>query len=135
MPLKLDPLEEPSINLASMLDIVMLLLMFFMIGTQFKDQERQYDIQLPLVADATALSGQPDEIVLNIAVDGTITVSGQRRSLPEVEEWLGGVRRNFPGQSVIIRGDGRGEYQHIMDVMAAVRRAGIRNLSLANKPA
>ncbi len=134
MPLKSLPLEEPSINLTTMLDVVMLLIIFFMLGTQFTEAERQYDIQLPTVADTAALTGQPDEIVVNVQEDGQITVRTERRTLAELEALLIEARERFPGQTVIVRGDGRAVYQQIMDVMSTVRRAGIRNLSLANRP-
>jgi len=70
VPLKSIPLEEPTLNLTPMLDVVLNLLVFFMLATQFKEYERQYDIQLPSVADATALTGQPDEIIVNVQADG-----------------------------------------------------------------
>lgn len=134
VPLKSLPLDEPGINLTSMLDVVMLLIIFFMLGTQFTEDEREYDIQLPTVADTAALTGQPDEIVVNVQENGTITVKSESKSLAELESMLKDARERFPGQSVVIRGDGRIPYQQMMDVMSAVRKSGIRNLSLANRP-
>jgi len=134
VPLKSIPLEEPTLNLTPMLDVVLNLLVFFMLATQFKEYERQYDIQLPSVADATALTGQPDEIIVNVQADGRVTVGADVKSLAEVETSLTAARERFPGQAVVVRGDGRGPYQHVMDVMAAARRAGIRNLSLSHQP-
>jgi biopolymer transport protein ExbD len=134
VPLKSLPLDEPTINLTTMLDVVMLLIIFFMIGTQFTEEERQYDIKLPTVADVTALTGQPDEIIVNVNAEGQITIRTEPKSLVEAEALLLAARERFPGQAVVVRGDGRGQYQYVMDVMAAARRAGIRNLSLANQP-
>lgn len=133
MPLKTLPLDEPGINLTSMLDVVLNLIIFFMLTTQFTQHERQYEIQLPTVADAAALSGQPDEIVVNIRADGVIIVKNAPRSLAELEADLTAARERFPGQSIVIRGAGDGRYQPVMDVMAACRRAGIRNIALANR--
>lgn len=134
MPLKSLPLDEPGINLTSMLDVVMLLIIFFMLGSQFTEEERQYDIQLPTVADATALTGQPDEIVVNIRGDGTISVRNESRTLDDLEAFLKEAAERFPGQAVVVRGDGRAVYQNVMDVMSTARKAGIRNLSLAHRP-
>lgn len=133
MPLKTLALDEPGINLTSMLDIVLLLIIFFMIGTQFKDNEKQYDIQLPTVADATALTGQPDELVINVTADGGYIFKSVPRSLTDLEAELKAARERFPGQGVVVRGDGNGRYQPVMDVMSACRRAGIRNVSLAHR--
>lgn len=134
MPLKTSQLEEPSLNLTSMLDIVMLLIIFFMLSTQFREEEKQYDVKLPTVADATALTGQPDELVVNVAADGVITVRTEQVSLEDLEAVMRQAHERFAGQAVIIRGDGSGQYQYVMDAMSACRRGGIKNLSLAHRP-
>jgi biopolymer transport protein ExbD len=134
VPLKSLPLDEPGINLTSMLDVVMLLIIFFMLGTQFKEEERQYDIALPTVAEVGALTGQPDEIVVNILESGQIVVGPDTVTMPELTQRLQAAREQFPGQAVVIRGDGRGAYQPVMDVMSACRTAGIRQISLAHRP-
>jgi biopolymer transport protein ExbD len=85
VPLKSIPLEEPSLNLTPMLDVVLNLIVFFMLSTQFKEYERQYDIQLPAVADATALTGQPDELIVNVHADGRILLGAESKSLAELE--------------------------------------------------
>lgn len=133
MPLKTLPLEEPSINLTSMLDVVLNLIIFFMISTQFIQEERQYDVKLPTVSEATALSGQPDEIVVNVLSNGTFQVKGTNVGNQELELLLKTARERFPGQAVVVRADGDGKYQPVMDVLATCRRAGIRNVSLANR--
>jgi biopolymer transport protein ExbD len=134
LPLKSIPLEEPTINLTSMLDVVLLLIMYFMLATRFIEEERQYDIQLPTASNAAALTGQPDEIVVNIQENGALTVRSQTLTEAELETLLQEAVERFPGQTVIVRGDGRVPYQRVMDVMSAIRRAKIRNLSLANRP-
>lgn len=133
MPLKTLPLEEPTINLTSMLDVVLNLIIFFMISTQFIQEERQYDVKLPTVSDAAALSGQPDEIVVNVTADGAFQVKSQPLSQTELEGLLKAARDRFPGQAVVVRADGAGKYQPVMDVLATCRKTGIRNVSLANR--
>ena len=134
MPLKSSQLEEPTINLTSMLDVVMLLIIFFMLATEFSEEERQYDVKLPTVADATALTGQPDEIVVNVSANGAISVRNAAVDLTDLEAVMRLAHEKFAGQGVIIRGDGAGQYQYVMDAMSACRRAGIKNLSLAHRP-
>jgi biopolymer transport protein ExbD len=134
VPLKSIPLEEPSLNLTPMLDVVLNLIVFFMLSTQFKEAERQYDIELPTVADTSALTGQPDELIVNVHADGRILLGTDLKTVAELEAALTAARERFPGQAVVVRGDGRGYYQPVMDAMAAARRAGIRNLSLSHQP-
>lgn len=133
MPLKSLPLDEPSINLTSMLDVVLNLIIFFMISTQFIQEERQFDVKLPTVSEATALSGQPDEIVVNVLSNGDLVLKGKTVTAGELEAVLKFARERFPGQAVVIRADGEGKYQPVMDVLALCRRVEIRNVSLANR--
>jgi biopolymer transport protein ExbD len=134
MPLKTEPLEEPSINLTSMLDIVMLLIIFFMVSTKFAEEERQTGIQLPSVSENFALSGQPDEIVVNVDVDGKVKVQNEDLTLDSLRIMLDAARFAFPNQAVVIRGDGRCEYQIVMDVFSTCKEAGIKNVSVAHTP-
>ncbi|MFN9913481.1 MAG: ExbD/TolR family protein, partial [Pirellulaceae bacterium] len=54
MPLKLHQEETPTINLTSMIDVVFLLLIFFMVGTRFRDSESNIAIDLPRVSPTGA---------------------------------------------------------------------------------
>ncbi|MCA9031200.1 MAG: biopolymer transporter ExbD, partial [Planctomycetaceae bacterium] len=76
MPLKNESAEEPSINLTPMVDVVMLLIIFFLVGTQFNKPERQYEINLPTVSDAQPLTSLPDEIIVNVSKTGEFEVNG-----------------------------------------------------------
>jgi biopolymer transport protein ExbD len=134
MPLKTEPLEDINVNLTSMIDVVMLLIVFFMVGTKFSEEERQTGIQVPSVSDSIAMSGQPDEIIVNVDVDGNVTVHNNAQSLESLTALLGSAHENFPGQAVVIRADGRGVYQTVMDVMSACKASGIKNISLAYYP-
>lgn len=133
MPLKSEPLEEPQMNLVPMLDVVFNLIIFFMVGTRFADMERQFDIQLPEVSDAQPLTTPPDEIVVNVFGNGKIVVSEQTLTIPELQGVLEQAQARYADQAVLIRGDGQGVYQNVMDVLAACHAAHITNFSLATQ--
>lgn len=133
MPLKVAPIEEPALNLTAMLDVVFNLLIFFMVGTRFADMERQFDVQLPQVSAAQPLTNPPDEIVVNVFGDGRIVVGRQPLTLAELETRLNEARQRYAEQAVLIRGDGQGVYQNVMDVLAVCQRAQIVNFSLATQ--
>ena len=88
MPLKTQPMEEPALNLTPMIDIVLLLVIFFLVGTQFTQHERQYEIDLPTVTDAQPLTALPDEIIVNIARGGEIELNGTTMTFDELEAAL-----------------------------------------------
>jgi len=134
MPLQIEPIEEPSLNLTSMLDVVLLLVIFFMVGTQFADEdERKYEIQLPTVTQAQPLTGTPDEIVVNVRKDGQIFVGSREVTPEQLTNELREARRNYARQTVIVRGDADGPYQHVMTVIGVCRQVQITNIQLANR--
>ncbi len=133
MPLKLETIEEPSLNLTPMIDIVLLLVIFFMVGTQFTEEEKQYDIQLPTVSEAQPLTSMPDEIVVNVRRDGTLFLGSQPVTVEELEQALKEAQQRFARQTVVVRGDAEGPYQNVMTVLNLCRRARIQNVQLANR--
>lgn len=135
MPLRTDSLEEPQLNLTPMIDIVFLLIIFFMVGTRFSEIEQQYDIELPTASAVTPMTSRPDAIVLNVARTGIVTVSGATVSLTELQQRLETARKAYAEQAVLIRGDGEGMYQSIVDVMDICHKAQIHRFSLAFQPA
>ena len=133
MPLKLEQIEEPGLNLTPMIDIVLLLVIFFMVGTEFTRDERQYEIELPSVSDAQPLTSLPDEIVVNITRGGEFFLGSEPQSLEDLEEELRVAAARYGDQAVIIRADGGGPYQHVMTALSICQRANISNVQLANR--
>lgn len=133
MPLKTGTVEEPTLNLTPMIDIVFLLIIFFMVGTQFAQMERQYDIELPSVSVARPLTSLPDEIVINVRRNGEIIVRAQTLTNGELRRRLRDAKRNYADQAVVIRGEGNGEYQHIVNVLSICHEENINSISLAHR--
>ena len=133
MPLKTEEIEEPILNLTPMIDIVLLLIIFFMVGTKFSDAERQFQIKLPTVSDALPLSELPDEIVVNVIKTGELYLGETLVSLEELEKELVAAHERYNDQAIVVRGDAQGSYQNIMNVLSLCHRVGITNLSLANR--
>ncbi len=133
MPLKVQPLEEPQMNLTPMIDVVFNLLIFFMVGTRFADLERQFDVQLPQVSAAQPLTGLPDEIIVNVFADGHIIVNREELSREALLTLLAEARGRYSDQSVLVRGDGQANFQQIAEILAICHQAEIKNFSLATQ--
>ena len=133
MPLKTEQVEEPSLNLTSMIDIVFLLIIFFMVGTQFTEQERLFELNMPQVSAAPPLTSLPDDLVINIRQDGKIFVSGTETSLEALRIRLDKARANYDDQGVVIRQDAEGIHQNLMSVLSVCHSAQIRNISIASQ--
>lgn len=131
MPIKVHQEPEPTLNLTPMIDIVFLLIIFFMVGTKFTEMERQIELQLPSVQHFGALTAPPQKRIIKVYSDNTIMMDRQEYSLDELHAELKRVHEEYNETAVEIRGDGEGRYQNVTDVMAACRDAGINRLGVA----
>ena len=133
MPLRNAPLDEPQLNLTPMIDVVIQLVIFFMVGTQFVDNERKIDIALPLVDQAAPLTETPDEIVVNVSKEGEISIGSKPVSAEQLRDQLKESKSRYAAQAVVIRGDMNCIYQQVMTVVDICKQAGIENLQVATR--
>jgi biopolymer transport protein ExbD len=134
MPLRTESLDEPSLNLTPMIDIVFLLIIFFMVGTRFSEIEQKFDVELPVASPVQPMSRQPDPLVVTVTSDGQISLGGQLLSRDELRTQLTAAQQAWADQVVLIRGDGNGRYQTVIDVMNLCHDLKIRRFSLAFQP-
>ena len=107
MPLKTSQLEEmPALNLTSLIDVLFLLIIFFMIGTKFIESERQIELEVPKVNAPGALTAAPDKRIINVYHDGVIMLDRQTVTLAELTARLAHARAEYPRLGVLVRGDG-----------------------------
>jgi biopolymer transport protein ExbD len=133
MPLKLQTDDQTSINLTPMIDIVFLLIIFFMVGTKFSElseRERDIALSLPTVTNAKAMTAAPSNRVIDIFADGKIELDKKTVTLKQLEQALASAKREYPKLGVVIRGDAEGRYQNVASVMATCRRAEIADLNI-----
>ena len=137
MPLKTNHDEQPSLNLTPMIDIVFLLIIFFMVGTRFtelSEAEQNIPLQVPSVSKAGALTDAPRKRVINVYEDGAITLDNQPVTLDGLTNELAEARAEFAKTGVVVRGDAAGDFQHVAEVFAACREAGISEMGISVRP-
>ncbi|MBQ4200466.1 MAG: biopolymer transporter ExbD [Kiritimatiellae bacterium] len=122
-----------ALQMSSLMDVVFLLLCFFMSANEFSRWETEVGITLPTAKSATVPGRMPGEIILNLDAKGDVTVNGAKLSLVDVTERLARIAENFPGQPVIIRADKSSSYETLMALIDACRTANVWNFSLATK--
>ncbi len=123
--------KPAALALTSMLDVIFLLLCFFVTASVFSQWESEISIQLPSARTADEPNRLPGEIIANVAKDGAVRVNGATLSLDELSARLAKIARFYPGQAVIIRADRDTRYESLMKVVDACRGAGVWNFSLA----
>ena len=130
MPLKTQQDEQPSLNLTPMIDVVFLLIIFFMVATKFSERERDIELELPEVASASALTSAPKQRVVTITQTGQVALDGVEVSLVELTQRLAAARSEYPNMSVVIRGDAACAFQHVAATLAACKDANISDLGI-----
>jgi biopolymer transport protein ExbD len=134
MPLKTHIDEEPTLNLTAMLDVLFLLIIFFMLGTRFVDDERKIGLNIPKVVDKGSLAAAPSRCIVNVYLDGTIALDKQPVTLEELTAKLIAARRQQGDFGVLVRGDGNDKYQRMVSVLNACKQAGVKNLGISVRP-
>jgi biopolymer transport protein ExbD len=131
MPLKTHTDELPSMNLTSMLDVLFLLIIFFMAGTKFAEMERKIALRVPQVSDHGALTAAPEKRIVNIYQDGQITLDRQSVTLDELRARLSAARGQYKDLGVLVRGDATSAFQNVAQVLNACKQAGINELAIS----
>ena len=130
MPLKVQQDDEPTINLTSMIDVLFLLIIFFMVGTRFDDAERQIDLDLPKVAGAAPMLAGPQSRVVSLSRDGSVMLDGRQMSTAELTATLRAAVAEYRDTAVDVRSDGAIPWQQVADVFAAIQSAGVNKLGV-----
>ena len=125
------PEQPDAIQLAPLIDIVFLILIFFMVTSVYGALESEVDITLPTADSAVQTERNRGEIFINLRADGAIVVNNQEHTIPELQELLHQVAELFPGGAVIIRGDQSAMLGRAIEVLDCCRKADIQNVSFA----
>ncbi len=114
------------LNLTPLIDVVFLLLIFFLVASRMSQEEHQLDIALPSAANAVPMTVEPQELIVNIDQQGRLLVDAKPMSLEDFDSMIRLLSVNNPtGNSVIIRGDRRVAFQAPIDVMNICLKYGV----------
>lgn len=130
MRIKAPPQRDAEINLTPIIDMVFLLLIFFLVATKFADIERDIRVQPPYSHHAKPVTAIPDELVVNVTREGELLVAGQQRSLEDLDRLFGMAAAQNPEQAVIVRGDRGSILQFAVNVLDLCEKHGIRRTFL-----
>ena len=125
--------KAPQLALTSMLDVIFLLLCFFVTVSVFSQWESEITIKLPSAATAEEPDRLPGEIIVNLDKSGQVTVNGKALGLGDLKERLSRVAKFYPDQAIIVRADKDVRYASLVDVIDTCRAANIWNFSFATE--
>jgi biopolymer transport protein ExbD len=125
--------EEPDLNMTSLIDVVLLLLIFFMLSTKFIDEGR-LKIRLPEAGIAPDAESQRESIEIDVTAAGEYRVNGRpliNNSPDTLAAALGKVARGDQAMPVTIRADARAMHQSVVTAMEVAGRVGYRQINIA----
>ncbi|MED5286898.1 MAG: biopolymer transporter ExbD [Planctomycetota bacterium] len=115
-----------SLSIAPLIDVVFLLLIFFLVTSRFEKQERELDLELPEASQSVPITETPSEIVVNLGVDGQLVIDGSVRGLDELKKILAQASANNPlTQTVLIRSDRRAPVGSFIGVINVCKELGL----------
>ncbi len=139
MNLNIRPKDEPEVNLTSMIDVVFLLLIFFMVSTSFTKQS-QLSIRLPQADNSGIIEEAPEFIDLMITEQGTYLVNGRELVNNKPETIRNALQKISGGNTdlpITISADANARHQYVITAMDVAGKLGFVQINIAtiNDPA
>ena len=123
--------ESFGLDMTPMIDVVFLLLIFFMVSTVFVDFNRRMDLTLPS-SKSSVQDEIPKHLEIEMTTDKQIFYNGKKTTIPALETQLAKIPKE-ERHTAIIRADKSLPYGEVIRVMGAIQAAGISDISVAVK--
>ncbi len=127
--------DEPDVSLTPLIDVVLLLLIFFMVSTTF-EREAQLQIELP-EASAEPVDAPDDKLEITIDVTGNYFLNGKQVTNTRFNTLKRAIQKSIGDKTdlpVIIRADANTPHQAVISALDAARQLGLLQISLATTP-
>ena len=124
--------ELPGFQLAAMLDVVFLLLCFFVTTSVYSQWENEVEIQLPSAESGVEPNRLPGEIIVNVAKDGAIRVNGRDLTPEELGAKCRALAAAFPGNPIVVRGDREASWESVLRVLDICAKNDLYNVNFAS---
>lgn len=129
---------DVGFQIAPMVDVVFVLMLFFMASAGMQVVEKELNINLPSGATSQKEGPPPTPIMIDIAADGQVTMNNTAygtpadKTLMSLREWLKGAINQFGDKDpVIVRPAPDTRHERIIDVLNAAGSAGVKNLTFS----
>lgn len=122
--------EDPAMNLAPMIDVILVLTIFFMCATKFSGDEHKFDLDLPQVSSGQVVGGSGSQVV-EVNPSGGIKLDGEEVDLEGLLSRLKEQRKQSPNISVLIRGDKAVAHGRMTEVYEACRQSQVKQVAIS----
>ena len=125
-----------GLELTPMIDVVFLLMIFFLVASKLDEADRSIDVVLPQAAAARPLTSRPREFVVNIDRDGNYFAGARPVRLEDLQQLLRQAAADNPErQTVIVRADENTAHKFVVGAMDACVQAGIEDYQVQSAAA
>jgi len=121
--------EEVTLNLPSLVDVVFLLLIFFMLTTTFSQVLTKLDIKLP--ESRAVVEQKKRDTIIEIAEDGRLALNGSLITLEDLDKKLAQIAKESPEETIIIKADKNVRYGRVIKVMGICKSYNLNKLGMA----
>jgi biopolymer transport protein ExbD len=118
-------------QIAPMVDVLLVLLCFFIVTWSFARKENELDVKVPSAQNAKDSNPVVNQTVLNVKSDGSVVLNQKVVPLSELQTKLKQLSDLFPDYAIIVRGDERTPFRFIAAVLDTCRAANIWNVAFA----
>ncbi|SMP53003.1 biopolymer transport protein ExbD [Neorhodopirellula lusitana] len=125
--------EAATINLTPMIDVVFLLVIFFMVGSKFDNGDSGVQVNVPGTGDMKSMARLPDERIVEVTATGSITLDGTSVTGDQLTQTLKTQREAYPSLKVAVRGEQNSSFAQVAEVLQRVRAAGVQQMGVATK--
>ena len=120
------------INLSSMIDVLFILIIFFMVTTTFKEEEIDHLVKLPTDKRNQSLTQSKGNLIkVNIRENGAYILQGTQMTEEQLSTWMEGEVKRKPGIKVLIRCDKESKHLYLANVMSICRHVGVPQANIA----
>lgn len=123
--------QHPGIQLAPLVDVLLLLLIFFLMTWNAARIENELDVKIPKASAAKENSAPIGDVIVNVKADGNVVVNRRTLSASDLTAMLKGLVQLNADQAVVIRGDEAGAYKNVVNVLNICSEAGVTNVAFA----
>ena len=116
-------------QIAPMVDVLLVLLCFFILTWNFARKEMELDVKVPTAEHGGEPSLDANQTVLNLKADGSLVMNTKLVSYEELGEKMAALARINKDYAIILRGDENVPYKYVARVLDVCRGAGIWNIA------
>ncbi len=125
--------RAPSIIIVSLVDILVILLIFFVVSTTFKKDQPEVQINLPESKTATKTAAELEHAIVSVDEQDVVKLNGRAIAVEELQSAVGELAAT-QRSSLALQADRKATFGTIIRVMDALKLAGVRNLPAFTQP-